>query len=109
MAQEKEILWFQKKKCFHDGGRIISVEATGRRFRTERRINATKSSELLEETLLKRFTFQNDNNPKYSAKTTQDTSLNVHELPSLRVKVYRTSVERSNYESHFTDTADGYL
>jgi hypothetical protein len=47
-----------------------------------------QSTEILDENLRlgQRFTFQQDNNPKPTAKTTQewlwDKSLNVHEWPS---------------------------
>ena len=74
--------------CFSAGG-------TERLVRIEGKMNGAKYSEILDENLLqsaqdlrlgRRFTFQQDNNPKHTAKTMQewlrDMSLNVLEWPS---------------------------
>ena len=74
--------------CFSEAG-------TGRLVRIEGKMNRAKYSEILDENLLQRaqdlrlglrFTFQQDNDPKHTAKTTQewlrDKSLNVLEWPS---------------------------
>jgi hypothetical protein len=79
----------------HSGGSIMlwgyfSEAGTGRLVRIEGKINGTKYREILDENLPQKaqdlrlgqsFTFQQDNNPKPSAKTTQE-SLNVLEWPS---------------------------
>ena len=67
----------------------FSPAATGRLVRIEGNMNGAKYREILDENLLqsaqtwKRFTFQQDNDPKHTAKTTQewlrDNSLNVLE------------------------------
>ena len=69
-----------------------SVARTGRLVRIEGKMNGVKYREILDENLLesaqdlrlgRRFTFQQDNDPKHTAKTTQvwlwDKSLNVLE------------------------------
>jgi hypothetical protein len=79
----------------HGGGSIMpwgcfSMAGTGRLVWIEAKINGAKYREILDENLLKstqdlrlgrRFTFQQDNDPKHTAKTTQgwlwDKSLNV--------------------------------
>ena len=67
---------------------------TGRLVRIEGKMNRAKYRESLDENLLqpqdlrlwRRFTFQQDNNPKHTAKTMQEwlwnKSLNVLEWPS---------------------------
>jgi hypothetical protein len=78
----------------HGGGSIMlrgsfSVTGTGRLVRIEGKMNVAKYSETLDENLLQsaqdlrlgqRFTFQQDNDPKHTVKTTQewlrDKSLN---------------------------------
>jgi hypothetical protein len=71
----------------------FSVAWTGRLVRIEAKMNGAKYKEMLDENLLqstqdlgRRFTFQQDNDPKHTAKTTQewlqDKSLNVLEWPS---------------------------
>ena len=73
----------------------FSAAGTGRLVRIEAQMNGAKYREFLNENLLqsaqnirlgRRFTFQQDNNPKLTAKTTQewlrDKSLNVLEWPS---------------------------
>ena len=68
----------------------FSVAWTGRPVRIEAKMNGAKYREILDEKLLqstqdlrlgRRFTFQQDNDPKHTAKTSQewlrDKSLNV--------------------------------
>ena len=70
----------------------LSATGTGRLVRIEGKMNGAKYREILNENLLQsaqdlrlrqRFTFQQDNNPKHTAKTAQewlrDKSLNVLE------------------------------
>ena len=90
------------------GGRgCFSVAGTGRLVRIEGKMNGAKYREILDENLLQsaqdlrlgqRFTFQQDNDPKHTAKTTQewlrDKSLNVLERPSQRTEPNLTSLER---------------
>ena len=81
------------------GGSIMlwgfSAAGTGRLVRIEGKMNGAKYREILDENLLqsaqdlrlgRRFTIQQDNDPKHTAKTTQeglqDKSLNVLEWPS---------------------------
>ena len=82
------------------GGRIMlwgcySVLGTGRLVRIEGKMNREKYREILDENLLqsiqyfrlgRTFTFQQDNDPKHTAKTMQewlrDKSLNVLEWPN---------------------------
>ena len=84
----------------YGGGSIMqwgcfSAAGTGRLVRIEGKMNGAKYREILDENLLQsaedlrlgqRFTFQQDNNPKHTAKTMQewlqDKSLNVLEWPS---------------------------
>ena len=84
----------------HGGGSItlwgcFSVSGAGRLVRIEGKMNGAKYREILDENLLqsaqdlrlgRRFTFQQDNDPQHTAKTTQewlwDKSLNVLEWPS---------------------------
>lgn len=84
----------------HGGGSImlwecLAVVGTGRPLRIETKMSGAKYKEILDENLLQsaqdlglrqRFTFQQDSNPKHTAKTTQewlrDKSLNVLEWPS---------------------------
>ena len=87
--------------CFSEAG-------TGRLVRIEEKMNGAKYREILDENLLRcakdlrlgrRLTFQQDNDPKYTAKTTQewlrDTSLNVLVAqPESRLEPDRTSLER---------------
>ena len=74
---------------------FFSVVGTGRLVRTEGKVNGEKYSEILDENLLqsaqdlrqgRRFTFQQNNDHKHTAKTMQewlqDKSLNVLEWPS---------------------------
>ena len=70
----------------HGGGSVMlsgcfSVAGTVRLDRIEGKLNATKSTEILDENLLQsaqdlkldqRFTFQRDNDPKHTAKRTQE-------------------------------------
>ena len=71
------------------------MAGTGRLVRIERKMNGAKYREILDENILqntqdlrlgRRFTFQQDNNPKHTDKTMQgllrDKSLNVLEWPS---------------------------
>ena len=73
----------------------FSAAGTGRLVRIEAKMNGAKYREILDENVLqsayylrlgRRFTFQHDNDPKHTAKTTQewlrDRSLNVLEWPS---------------------------
>jgi hypothetical protein len=73
----------------------FSPAGTERLVRVEGKMNGAKYSQILDENLLQstqdlrlrqRFTFQQDNDPKHSAKTTKkwlrDKSLNVLEWPS---------------------------
>jgi hypothetical protein len=80
----------------HGGGSImlwgcISAAGTGRLVRIQAIMNREKYREILDENLLQsaqdlRLTFKQDNDPKHTAKTTQewlrDKSLNVLECPS---------------------------
>jgi hypothetical protein len=82
----------------HGGGSIMlwgcfSVAGAGRLVRNEAKMNGAKYREILDENLFqstqdlrlgRRFTFQQDNNPKHRAKTTKewDKSLNVLQWPS---------------------------
>ena len=84
----------------HGGGIIMlwgcfSATGSGRLVRIEEKINGVKYREILDENLLQstqdlrlgqRFTFQQDNDPKHTAKTTQewlwDKSFNVFKWPS---------------------------
>ena len=82
----------------HGGGGSImmwecfSVAGAGRLVRIEGKMNGEKYRAILDENLLqdlrlgRRFTFQQENDPKHTAKTTQEglwgKSLNVHEWPS---------------------------
>ncbi|KAK3564286.1 hypothetical protein QTP86_012011 [Hemibagrus guttatus] len=84
----------------HGGGSImlwgcVSAAGTGRLVRIEGKLNAAMYRDILEENLLqsaldlrlgRRFTFQQDNNPKHTAKITKewlwDNSVNVLEWPS---------------------------
>uniref|UniRef100_A0AAZ3PGT6 Tc1-like transposase DDE domain-containing protein n=1 Tax=Oncorhynchus tshawytscha TaxID=74940 RepID=A0AAZ3PGT6_ONCTS len=84
----------------HGGGSItlwecFSVAGTGRLVKIERKMNGAKYREILDENLLqsaqdlrlgRRFTFQQDNDPKHASKTMQewlrDKSLNVLEWSS---------------------------
>ena len=85
--------------CEHGGGSIIlwgcfSLAGTGRLVRIEAKMNGAKYREILDENpqsaqdlrLGRRFTFQQDNDPKHTAKTMQewlrDMSLNVLERRS---------------------------
>ena len=107
----KLTLWTECKRHFwrkpgtmptmkHSCGSIIlegcfSAAGTGRLVRIGGKINREKYREILDENLLwsvqdlrlgRRFTFQQDNDPNHTAKTTQewlqDKSLNVLEWPS---------------------------
>ena len=73
----------------------FSAAGTGRLVRIEGKLNRAKYTEIIDENLFqsaqdlrlgRRFTFQQDNYPKHTAKTTQewlrDKSLNVLEWPS---------------------------
>ena len=75
--------------------RYFSAAGTGKLVRIEGKMNGAKYREILDEILLqsaqdfrlgKRFTFQQDNDPKHTAKTSQewlrDKSLNFLEWPS---------------------------
>ena len=84
----------------HGGGSIMlwdffSAAGTGKLVKIEAKMNGEKYREILDENLLQsaqdlkmgqRFTFQQDNDPKHTAKTThewlQDKSLNVLLWPS---------------------------
>uniref|UniRef100_A0AAZ3RIZ3 Uncharacterized protein n=1 Tax=Oncorhynchus tshawytscha TaxID=74940 RepID=A0AAZ3RIZ3_ONCTS len=73
----------------------LSDEGTGRLVRIEGKMKEAKYREILDDNLLqdlrlgRRFTFQQDNDPKHTTKTTrvwlQDKSLNVLEWPSQRL------------------------
>ena len=83
----------------HGGGSIMlwgCFSETGRHVRIEEKVNGAKYREIHVKNLLqsaqdlrlgRRFTFQQDNDPKHTAKTTQewlrDKSLNVFEWPGL--------------------------
>uniref|UniRef100_A0A674A3F9 Tc1-like transposase DDE domain-containing protein n=1 Tax=Salmo trutta TaxID=8032 RepID=A0A674A3F9_SALTR len=87
----------------HDGGSIMlagcfSAAGTGRLVRIEGKMNGVK--EILDENLLqsakdlrlgRKFTFQQDKDPKHTAKTMQewlrDKPLNVLEWPSQNMKI----------------------
>jgi hypothetical protein len=70
----------------------FSAAGTGRLVRTEGKMNGAKYREILDESLLQsaqdlrlgqRFTFQQGNDPKHTAKTTLwERSLNVLEWPN---------------------------
>ena len=80
----------------HGGGRIMmwrcfSAARTGRLIRIEGKMNGEKYREILDENLLqkaqefrlgRRFTFQQDIDPKHTAKTMHEWLLNVLEWPS---------------------------
>jgi hypothetical protein len=81
------------------------VAGTGRLVRNEEKMNSVQYRKILDENLLQgtqdlrlglRFIFQQDNNPKHTAKTMQEwlwgKSLNVLEWPGLEPDV--TSLER---------------
>ena len=81
--------WWQ-----HHAVGMFSASGAGRLVRIEGKMNGAKYREILDENLLQsaqdlrlgnRFTFQQDNNTKHKAKTTQewlrDKSLNVLEWP----------------------------
>ena len=88
-------------------GCFLAAE-TWRLVRIEGKMNGAKYGEILDEDLLqsaqdlrlgRRFTFQQDNNPKHTAKTMQewlwDKSLNVLEWPSQPgLELDRISLER---------------
>jgi hypothetical protein len=74
---------------------MFSVAGTGRLVQIEGKMNGEQYREILDDNLLqsaqdlrlgRRFTFQQDNNPKLTAKSTQewlrDRSLNVLDWPS---------------------------
>ena len=87
----------------HGGGNIMLwrwflMAGTGRLVRIEAKMNGAKYKDILDENLLQssqylrlgqRFTFQHDNDPKHTAKITQEWllyySLNVLEWPSQRL------------------------
>jgi transposase len=62
----------------------FSAAGTGKPGRIEAKMNGAKCREILDEN--RRFTFHQDNDPKHTAKTTQewlrDNSLNVLEWPN---------------------------
>jgi hypothetical protein len=69
-------------------GDVFQRNGTGRLVKIEAKMNRAKYRELLDENLLRlgqRFTFQQDNDPKHTAKRTQewlqDKSLIVLEWP----------------------------
>ena len=83
----------------------FSAAGTGRLVRIEAKMNGAKYREILDENLLqsahdlrlgKRFTFQQDNDPKHTAKTTQewlqDKFLNVLEGPSQIPDLNRSNI-----------------
>ena len=88
-------LWWSMVVAASWCGDVFSAAGTGRLVRIDGTMNREKYSEILDENLLQsaqdlrlgqRFTFQHDNDPKHTAKTTQewlwDKSLNVPEWPS---------------------------
>ena len=87
----------------------FSVAGTGRLVRIEGKMNGAKYREILDENMLQstqdlrlgwRFTFQQDNDPKHTAKTMQewlrDKSLDVLERPS-------QSLDLNRIEGHWRD------
>ena len=79
-------------------GDVFSVAWTGRLVKIEGKMKGAKDRDILDETLLqgaqdlrreRRFTFQQDTDPKHTAKTRQewlrDKSLNVLEWPDLNL------------------------
>ena len=84
----------------HGGGNIMlwgcfSAARPGRLFRVEGKMNSAMYRDIIDDNLLqsaldlglgRRFSFQQDNDPKHTVKITkqwlQDSSVNVHEWPS---------------------------